>query len=62
VSGIDGGDGMTIGTLAEVTGASVRSLRHYEDHGVLTSERGHNGYRRYGSAQVVRATIRQAGV
>ncbi|MCW2995804.1 MAG: merR regulatory family protein [Conexibacter sp.] len=57
MSAIDDGEGMTIGALAEVTGASVRSLRHYEDHGVLSSERGHNGYRRYGTDAVERVVL-----
>jgi DNA-binding transcriptional MerR regulator len=57
MSAIDGGDGMTIGVLAEATGASVRSLRHYEDEGVLTSERGHNGYRRFASDAVERVEL-----
>lgn len=40
-------DGMLIGELAERTGVSARSLRYYEQHGLLTSDRDHNGYRRY---------------
>jgi MerR family transcriptional regulator, copper efflux regulator len=35
----------TIGQLARETGASVRSLRHYDEHGLLTSTRTSNGYR-----------------
>lgn len=38
---------MLIGELARRTGVSARSLRHYEKHGLLTSHRDHNGYRRY---------------
>lgn len=38
---------MQIGRLSERTGASVRSLRYYEQQGLLTAERGGNGYRVY---------------
>ena len=36
---------LTIGELAHQTGASVRSLRHYEQCGLLVSKRRDNGYR-----------------
>lgn len=36
---------MSIGALARETGASVRSIRHYDEHGLLTSARASNGYR-----------------
>jgi DNA-binding transcriptional MerR regulator len=51
---------MRIGMLSEVTGASARSLRHYEKLGLIASEREPNGYRDYGADAVdaVR-TIRQ---
>lgn len=38
---------MSIGELAHETGASVRSIRHYDEHGLLTSQRGSNGYRTF---------------
>lgn len=38
---------MKIGDLAEQTGASPRSLRYYEEQGLLTSERTMSGQRRY---------------
>ncbi|WP_314147776.1 MerR family transcriptional regulator [uncultured Leifsonia sp.] len=38
---------MRIGELSRRTGASPRSLRYYEKQGLLTSERGPNGYREY---------------
>lgn len=38
---------MQIGELSELTGASVRSLRYYEQQGLLASERRNNGYREY---------------
>ena len=38
---------MRIGELAEATGASVRSLRYYEQQGLLRSERTGGGQRDY---------------
>ncbi|RYG88952.1 MAG: MerR family transcriptional regulator [Alphaproteobacteria bacterium] len=38
---------MTIGQLARETGASVRSLRHYDENGLLVSIRTSNGYRAF---------------
>ncbi|MBA1363529.1 MerR family transcriptional regulator [Burkholderia gladioli] len=48
---------LTIGALARRTGASVRSIRHYDEHGLLASSRADNGYRRF-PAQAV-AQVRQ---
>ena len=39
--------GVIIGELAERTGASRRSLRHYEEAGLLRADRAANGYRSY---------------
>jgi len=55
-----------IGELAEATGASVRSLRYYEQQGLLRSQRTGGGQREYdGSAveyvQLIRCYLR-AGV
>jgi MerR family copper efflux transcriptional regulator len=36
-----------IGELAQRTGASVRSIRHYDAHGLLASVRASNGYRMF---------------
>ncbi|RQU76151.1 MerR family transcriptional regulator [Burkholderia cenocepacia] len=36
---------LIIGKLAQLTGASVRSIRHYDEHGLLASVRAANGYR-----------------
>ena len=36
---------LSIGKLADATGASVRSIRHYDEHGLLKSLRASNGYR-----------------
>ncbi|GIP36778.1 transcriptional regulator [Paenibacillus sp. J31TS4] len=38
---------MKIGELARRTGVSIRSLRYYEEQGLLKPERGDNGYREY---------------
>ncbi|MGS2588874.1 MerR family transcriptional regulator [Streptomyces hebeiensis] len=43
---------MRIGELSRATGASTRSLRYYEDQGLLSSDRRSNGYRDYGEEAV----------
>lgn len=43
---------MRIGELAEATGASVRSLRYYEQQGLLRSERTGGGQRDYADSAV----------
>ncbi len=43
-----------IGELAARTGVSVRSLRYYEEQGLLTSLRSPSGHRRYVEGQVER--------
>ena len=43
---------MRIGELAAVTGVSTRSLRYYEQQGLLSAERRTNGYREYGEQAV----------
>nr|WP_285875912.1 MerR family transcriptional regulator [Microbacterium oleivorans] len=45
-----------IGELSRRSGVSPRSLRYYEQHGLLTSHRADNGYREYDPAAVVRAS------
>ena len=37
----------SIGELARITAASVRSIRHYDEHGLLASVRASNGYRMF---------------
>ncbi|WP_445397154.1 MerR family transcriptional regulator [Streptomyces sp. LE64] len=46
---------MRIGELAEHIGASPRSLRYYEQQGLLVPARNDNGYREYDGAALVRA-------
>jgi DNA-binding transcriptional MerR regulator len=41
-----------IGELAKRTGVSVRSLRYYEEQGLLSAMRLDNGYREYSSLAV----------
>ncbi|ATS76335.1 MerR family transcriptional regulator [Xanthomonas citri] len=48
---------LRIGALALQTGASVRSIRHYDAHGLLTSSRSANGYRVFPAACI--AQVRQ---
>lgn len=45
---------MRIGELAERTNVSPRSLRYYEEQGLLTPGRGANGYRDYAECLVDR--------
>jgi len=46
---------MKIGELARRAGTSTRMLRYYESQGLLTSERGANGYRSFRESDVERA-------
>lgn len=46
---------MKIGELSRRSGVSPRSLRYYEQHGLLSADRESNGYREYDEAMVVRA-------
>lgn len=45
---------MKIGELAERTGVSVRSLRYYEEQGLLTPSRDPSGHRLYAASDVER--------
>ncbi|MDQ3157631.1 MAG: MerR family transcriptional regulator [Actinomycetota bacterium] len=45
---VNSGPRMAIGELSQLTGASARSLRYYEQRGLLMSSRAANGYRMYG--------------
>ena len=44
---------MRIGELARSTGVSARSLRHYEDAGLISPNRLKSGYRDYDESQVM---------
>ncbi|GII30529.1 MerR family transcriptional regulator [Planotetraspora mira] len=46
---------MRIGELSRRTGVSARSLRYYEQQGLIHAGRGANGYREYDEAVAVRA-------
>lgn len=45
---------MTIGELAKRTDVSVRSLRHYENAGLINARRRNNGYRDFDATAVER--------
>jgi DNA-binding transcriptional MerR regulator len=48
-----------IGDVARLSGASVRSLRYYEEQGLLTSERSPSGQRHYTDREVERVEFIQ---
>ncbi|MEU6196581.1 MerR family transcriptional regulator [Streptomyces sp. NPDC047061] len=50
---------MRIGDLAARTGVSVRSLRYYEEQGLLDSSRSSGGHRYYGEEGVDRVAYLQ---
>ncbi len=50
---------MRIGELAATSGVSVRALRYYEEHGLLTSTRSASGHRRYGPSAAQRVDLIQ---
>lgn len=43
---------LSIGELARETSASLRSIRHYDDHRLLSSVRAENGYRVFSALAV----------
>lgn len=43
---------LSVGALARRTGASVRSIRHYDEQGLLASTRAGNGYRVFPASAV----------
>ena len=53
-------DFMTIGELAEMSGASARSIRYYEAAGLLTPKRLSNSYREFDRADI--ETVKQIGL
>ncbi|GAB1693336.1 MerR family transcriptional regulator [Krasilnikovia sp. M28-CT-15] len=50
---------MRIGELAEHAGVSVRSLRYYEEQGLLTSTRSPGGQRHYTDKEIARVRFIQ---
>lgn len=48
---------MRIGELSRRSGVSARSLRYYEQHGLIHSQRESNGYREYEEGAVERAEV-----
>ena len=48
---------MRIGELSERTGASIRSLRYYEERGLLRAERSPSGQRHYDPGSVERVRL-----
>ncbi len=50
---------MRIGELAEATGVSSRSLRYYEEHGLIRSERTSGGWRDFDPSMVDRVVMIQ---
>jgi len=47
----------TVKQVADLSGASVRALHHYESMGLLVPKRRANGYRSYDDADI--ATLQQ---
>lgn len=52
---------MRIGELAEATGTTTKTLRFYDDTGLLRSDRATNGYRDYGQDAVARLDFIRRG-
>ena len=50
---------MRIGELADASGVSTRSLRYYEEHGLIRSERTHGGWRDFDDSMVERVVVIQ---
>jgi DNA-binding transcriptional MerR regulator len=50
---------MRIGELADASGVSARSLRYYEQHGLIRSERTHGGWRDFDDSMVERVVMIQ---
>jgi DNA-binding transcriptional MerR regulator len=48
---------MRIGEVSRRSGVSARSLRYYEQHGLISARRESNGYREYDESTVERAEI-----
>lgn len=51
------GTSMHIGELAERTGLSLRTIRHYDDVGLLPASRSEGGFRVYSGADLERLMV-----
>lgn len=54
---VTGADRFQIGEVASRTGLSLKSIRYYEDVGLLTSERSAGGFRLYTEDAVARVRL-----
>jgi len=43
---------MNIGNASKITGLPVKTVRYYEDIGLVIAQRSENGYRRYGQQEI----------
>lgn len=50
---------MRIGRLADASGVSTRSLRYYEEQGLISSERTSGGWRDFDSSMIERVVMIQ---
>ncbi|MGE0624755.1 MAG: Cu(I)-responsive transcriptional regulator [Pseudomonadales bacterium] len=50
---------MNIGEAAKATGLPAKTIRYYEDIGLVSAERGGNGYRSYGERHLHRLAFLQ---
>ena len=48
---------MNIGRAAEETGLTVKTIRYYEDIGLVSAKRAANGYRAFGPAEIDRLKL-----
>ena len=48
---------MNIGNVAEVSGLPAKTIRYYEDIGLIRPARGTNGYRNFGETDVYKLTF-----
>ena len=56
---ISAGEMLSVGRLAEASGVSTRSIRYYEEQGLLESQRTHSGHRRFDPETVERVVLIQ---
>ena len=56
---IPAGEMLSVGRLAEASGVSTRSIRYYEEQGLLESQRTHAGHRRFDPETVERVLLIQ---